>query len=60
LDTWQICSTFSRIAKILSLIDDIAKNPQRIHTGLTINDLNNAFVARDLEKVKTILFKRSG
>jgi hypothetical protein len=37
------------------LIDDIAKNPQRIHTGLTINDLNNAFVARDLEKVKTIL-----
>ncbi len=37
------------------LIDDIAKNPQRIHTGLTINDLNKAFVARDLEKVKTIL-----
>jgi Predicted AAA-ATPase/PD-(D/E)XK nuclease superfamily len=37
------------------LIDDVAKNPQRIHTGMTIMDLNKAFVARDLEKVKTIL-----
>ncbi len=37
------------------LIDDVAKNPQRVHTGLTIMDLNKAFVARDLEKVETIL-----
>jgi hypothetical protein len=37
------------------LINDVAKNPQRVHTGLTIQDLNKAFVARDLEKVKTIL-----
>jgi PD-(D/E)XK nuclease superfamily/Predicted AAA-ATPase len=37
------------------LIDDVAKNPQRIHTGMTIMDLEKAFVARDLEKVKTIL-----
>jgi GNAT superfamily N-acetyltransferase len=37
------------------LIDDVAKNPQRIHTGMTIEDLKKAFVARDLKKVKTIL-----
>jgi hypothetical protein len=37
------------------LIDDVAKNPQRIHTGMTIMDLEKAFVTRDLEKVKTIL-----
>lgn len=37
------------------LIDDVAKNPLRIHTGMTIDDLKKAFVARDLEKVKTIL-----
>ena len=37
------------------LIDDVSQNPQRIHTGMTIQDLNKAFVARDLEKVKTIL-----
>jgi hypothetical protein len=37
------------------LIDDVAQNPQRVHTGLTIQDLNKAFVARDLEKVKNIL-----
>jgi hypothetical protein len=37
------------------LIDDVSNNPQRIHTGMTIEDLKNAFVARDLEKVKTIL-----
>ena len=37
------------------LIDDVAKNPQRIHTGMTIMDLEKAFVSRDLEKVKTIL-----
>jgi hypothetical protein len=34
------------------LIDDVAKNPQRVHTGMTIQDLNKAFVARDLEKLK--------
>jgi hypothetical protein len=37
------------------LIDDVAQNPQRVHTGMAIQDLNKAFVARDLEKVKTIL-----
>ena len=37
------------------LIDDVSKNPQRIHTGMTIMDLEKAFVARDLEKVKNIL-----
>jgi Predicted AAA-ATPase/PD-(D/E)XK nuclease superfamily len=37
------------------LIDDVAKNPQRIHTGMTIEDLKKAFVARDLKKVKAIL-----
>jgi GNAT superfamily N-acetyltransferase len=37
------------------LIDDVAKNPLRIHTGMTIEDLKKAFVARDLNKVKTIL-----
>ncbi len=37
------------------LIDDVSKNPHRIHTGMTIMDLEKAFVSRDLEKVKTIL-----
>jgi Predicted AAA-ATPase/PD-(D/E)XK nuclease superfamily len=37
------------------LIDDVSQNPQRVHTGMTIMDLNRAFVAKDLEKVKTIL-----
>lgn len=37
------------------LIDDVAKNPHRLHTGMTVRDLNKAFVANDLEKVKTIL-----
>ena len=37
------------------LIDDVSRNPQRVHTGLTIKDLEKAFVTRDLEKVKTIL-----
>ncbi len=37
------------------LIDDVAKNPHRIHTGMTVMDLQKAFVAKDLEKVKTIL-----
>ncbi|NJN33737.1 MAG: AAA family ATPase [Saprospiraceae bacterium] len=37
------------------LIDDVSNNPQRVHTGLTIMDLNRAFVAKDLEKVKNIL-----
>jgi Predicted AAA-ATPase/PD-(D/E)XK nuclease superfamily len=37
------------------LIDDVSQNPQRVHTGMAIQDLNKAFVARDLEKVKTIL-----
>ena len=37
------------------LIDDVSQNPQRVHTGMTIQDLNKAFIARDLEKVKIIL-----
>ena len=37
------------------LIDDVAKNPLRIHTGMTIEDLKKAFITRDLAKVKTIL-----
>jgi hypothetical protein len=37
------------------LIDDVAQNPHRLHTGMTMMDLNKAFVAKDLEKVKTIL-----
>ena len=37
------------------LIDDVAKNPHRIHTGMTIEDLKRAFTARDLNKVKTII-----
>ena len=37
------------------LINDLSQNPQRVHTGMTIQDLNKAFVARDLEKVKNIL-----
>jgi hypothetical protein len=42
------------------LIDDVAKNPQRIHTGMTIEDLKKAFVARDLTKVKAILHSLLG
>jgi Predicted AAA-ATPase/PD-(D/E)XK nuclease superfamily len=37
------------------LIDDIAKNPHRIYTGMTIQDLNRAFIAKDLAKVQLIL-----
>jgi hypothetical protein len=37
------------------LINDVSKNPQRTHTGITMQDLNKAFVSKDLEKVKTIL-----
>jgi Predicted AAA-ATPase/PD-(D/E)XK nuclease superfamily len=37
------------------LIDDVSKNQQRTHTGMTIQDLNKAFVSKDLPKVKKIL-----
>lgn len=37
------------------LIDDVSRNPQRTHTGMTIMDMNRAFIAKDLDKVKTIL-----
>ena len=37
------------------LIDDIAQNPHRLHTGLTIQDINKAFLAKDLFKVKEVL-----
>jgi hypothetical protein len=37
------------------LIDDLAKNAYRTNTGLTMKDLNKAFLSRDFEQVKTIL-----
>ena len=37
------------------LIDDLAKNPHRIHTGRTIKDLLRAFDRSDLALVRTIL-----
>ena len=37
------------------LIDDLAKNQYRTHTGHTIKDLNQAFVTKDLPQVKKIL-----
>ncbi|MBL7815379.1 MAG: AAA family ATPase [Saprospiraceae bacterium] len=37
------------------LIDDIAQNPHRIHTGMTIQDMNRAFASQNLAQVKTIL-----
>ena len=37
------------------LIDDLAKNAHRIHTGHTIQDLNQAFISKDLRQVKNIL-----
>ena len=37
------------------LIDDIAKNPRRIHTGMTIQDLNRALIAKDMVQVQKIL-----
>jgi Predicted AAA-ATPase/PD-(D/E)XK nuclease superfamily len=37
------------------LIDDIAKNSNRLNTGLTMQDLGKAFIINDLEQVKTIL-----
>ena len=37
------------------LIDDLAKNPYRTHTGHTIKDLNQAFISKDLPQVKKIL-----
>jgi Predicted AAA-ATPase/PD-(D/E)XK nuclease superfamily len=37
------------------LIDDIAKNSHRIHTGRTIKDLNKAFLERDLTQIHGIL-----
>jgi hypothetical protein len=37
------------------LIDDIAQNPHRINTGMTVQDLNRAFVAKDLPQVHAIL-----
>jgi hypothetical protein len=37
------------------LIDDVSQNPQRVHTGMTIADINKAFIAKDLTKVQTIL-----
>ena len=44
-----------RESMYLFLINDLAKNPKRINTGLTIQDLNKAFASNDLLKVKTII-----
>jgi hypothetical protein len=37
------------------LIDDLAKNAYRTNTGLTMKDLNAAFIAKDLQQVKKII-----
>jgi Predicted AAA-ATPase/PD-(D/E)XK nuclease superfamily len=37
------------------LIDDLSRNQQRTHTGMTIADMSRAFVAKDLKKVRNIL-----
>jgi hypothetical protein len=37
------------------LIDDLSRNQQRTHTGMTINELKKAFVSRDLEQVQSII-----
>jgi Predicted AAA-ATPase/PD-(D/E)XK nuclease superfamily len=37
------------------LIDDIAQNPLRFHTGRTIQDIQAAFLARNLVRVRAIL-----
>jgi Predicted AAA-ATPase/PD-(D/E)XK nuclease superfamily len=37
------------------LIDDLSRNVHRVHTGHTIEDLNQAFLTKDLPKVKRIL-----
>jgi Predicted AAA-ATPase/PD-(D/E)XK nuclease superfamily len=37
------------------LIDDLSRNQQRTHTGMTINELKNAFISRDLEQVQSII-----
>jgi PD-(D/E)XK nuclease superfamily len=37
------------------LIDDLAYNPRRTHTGMTILDLQKALIANDLTNVRAIL-----
>ena len=37
------------------IIDDIAKNPHRPYTGMTIKDLNQALLSNELPKAKTII-----
>ena len=37
------------------MIDDIAKDPHRVHTGMTIKDLNQALLSNDLPKAKQII-----
>ncbi len=44
-----------RESMYLFLINDLAKNPHRTNTGMTIRDLNKAFLSNDLVQVKTIL-----
>jgi hypothetical protein len=44
-----------RDSMYLFLIDDLAKNAYRTNTGRTIQDMNAAFVSKDLAQVRTIL-----
>jgi hypothetical protein len=44
-----------RESMYMFLIDDLAKNVHRVHTGRTIKDLNQAFLTKDLLKVRKIL-----
>ncbi len=44
-----------RESMYMFLMDDLAKNPQRLHSGRTISDLHQAFIAKNLTKVRAIL-----
>jgi Predicted AAA-ATPase/PD-(D/E)XK nuclease superfamily len=44
-----------RESMYLFLIDDLAKNPHRTHTGRTIKNLHAAFQSKDLEQVRHII-----
>jgi Predicted AAA-ATPase/PD-(D/E)XK nuclease superfamily len=44
-----------RESMYMFLIDELAKNVHRVHTGRTIKDLNQAFLTKDLLKVRKIL-----
>ena len=44
-----------RESMYMFLINDLARDPQRTNTGMTIRDLNKAFVSNNLPKAKTII-----